>query len=1111
MSKEKYSFNDDYYKYFLWNNGLLDYFFSPEKKEILLYVDQLLLEEIGKQVGIEAENYKDDFISCVEGFCTHYNRLICVKRSPNDDKLCGFKDCKYHSNIFCLKNNFRKDVLAVANHIYTKNIKYFDVFEDSEGKKHTRKSEDNKPLSHKLPFFAIVIYAILKFDNGITQKWENVPNISRNSRTFIPELWNLINQHDSRFNKDASIYDRSDSKYGDYVGRILYHLPLSASTRNKLCDAIYKSSAWKLIDTKPFTDIIGLMMSSLKTEKANAELKDVLLNSYIGNDTHGISARKVLSVIEDFDIESYEMKLHERKYNNDYDNTMMVGEFALCLYFPEDNDDTDNSIVLLTTVQQAIECGEYIIKEGRSGTIAGYNTSFVEYNNSIYVELKNYSLINKKENIRVKPLPIEDVIFFYEYDKNLYIQTREIKAAKSYIVAVRKGKESLFDTWCNENQNNFVQWSFDDTRDLFGNDWTIYYTDKIINGQYYPIGKGNAAASDTTNVIMKGGIKKNSNTYFINSLPYFEIPEIYNPKDVKLYINLNGRSLSEEDEYETRILDRKIIIDIIGMPINSNDTAYMDIGVECNSKTNYSYSINVCGQSVVCDSDYIYKFNQYGILDNVDAYSGNNVNKEYRCRKISGLFQINNREDFKGITDALYFTNLLAACCYSNEHSEITHSKFRKCVSYATTRLDIDIQRDGFISNAKSLLCKAGIININYSTNKCQAIVPSFMKVPFSMYQTTGSQLYMLSGCYTRAFIADLYDFCQDKNIQIFTIKNESKEVEDVLLPPIILLGHNFNAEDFCQQHGHQCDIIKDYDFTLSLLNMIPSYKEIASHFSFTKDESYQFLQYLERTKEDIYPRIRSLKAVGGRSVKYIEKQQNVFAKIEDGFLPWASIYCHHEKKSPMVILQKDNSVYIPTSILLPYYVQRALFLMNLGLPEPIKAFVRGAEGDLYYTKMYKYNLHNEDRCNLLADKITGMPISEQNKLVRDRTKTEYKMEFWKAPFRGKKHTDTYLVLLYENNPIAIAYNQIVYIKYEDVFWKLCSPTVNEGMTFLIQTKHWEFKKLKGTEALPTAIGWYSKDQDNIVPVFEISNKENDKMELPSDTSDYIKEPIQIL
>lgn len=1095
------SFYNNYYKYFLWNNGLLEHFFKEGKSEILLHIDKQLLEEIGKRKGIEADDYKEDFISCVESFCAHYNKYICIKRDPNGDNVCGYSDCKYYSNILCLKNNRRSDVLAVANHIYSKNIKYFDRYEAGDGSIKIRISDDKKALVHTMPFFAIVLYVILKFDNGETQEWANVGNaISAGSRTFIPELWEQINKFNNRFDKDASVFDRSNSEYGDYAGRILYHLPLSASTRNKIQDAIYKSSVWKLIDSKTFLEVIGLILNSLKDVRANEELKNILLKCYSTNDYKGISARKVQSVIDDFDIDAYESKIAERKQSADYNQTIVSGEFALGIYFPTDDEDSENSIVLLTTVQQSINEKGFIIKEGKSGTLAGYNTSFVIINNKLNIELKDYSLRTNKYNII--PLRIEDVIFFYEYDDNLFIQTRELKPAKSYIIAVRKGVESNFKKWCKENNNSTEQWPNEDTCDLFGNDWTIYYAENRLNGQFYKKDETSSLEQqESSAIVMKGGIKKSNGAYFINALPYFEIPSIINPEEIKVFLNLNG--VFDENIYVYSVADNKIIIDIKEMPIESLEVAYVDICIEHKGKTDFCYNINVCGQSISYNPLYTYKYNKFGVLTNDESecsFCGNKIDKTYHSEKIQGLFQIN-KEEFSHISNDLYFTNLLAACCYDSESSEITHAKFRKCVSYAATRLNIDIQKEGFIANTKRMLSKAGIVHIDYSTSKCQAIAPSFMRVPFSVHFTTGSQLQMLGGCYTRLFIADLIDYCYNHNVSIFSIKGKRNSDEEKLLPPIILVGHNFSPSDFCVEYKHQCDIMDDNDFALSLLNMVPTYHEICSQFHFEHNDSHEFLPRLEPTSTVSLPRIRTMRSTSSLRVRYIEKANNIFAEIRNGLTAWASIYCHHEKKTPMLIVQRDYSIYLPTTLMLPNYIERALYLMNLGLPEVRKVFVCGGSGDTYYSLLNQYRLHNETRCNVLANKLTGADDSVINNLVRKGVQTGQKMEFYKSVLNGGKYREIYMVLRDHNTTdiLAVAHKHKVFLNCQGIFRKINASNVNEAMTFLIQDK-WSFGK--GRESIGYSRGggqsfesvFNLSDETLVLPDLSIFNKESIKI-----------------
>lgn len=63
------AFVKEYYNYFLWNDGLVDYYLNDKSgKEILLYVDEKVLEHIGKKANIFCENYKKHFIDSVEKF-----------------------------------------------------------------------------------------------------------------------------------------------------------------------------------------------------------------------------------------------------------------------------------------------------------------------------------------------------------------------------------------------------------------------------------------------------------------------------------------------------------------------------------------------------------------------------------------------------------------------------------------------------------------------------------------------------------------------------------------------------------------------------------------------------------------------------------------------------------------------------------------------------------------------------------------------------------------------------------------------------------------------------------------------------------------------------------
>lgn len=1097
-------FFENYYKYFLWNDCLIKYFFQESNQEILLYVDDKLLDDIGAEVKklcdkyIEPnateddgeitamdDDYAADFITTVENFCKYYTEYLnppakCPsnqieqKKCKRWDKLdesktwgcCKCRECNHKEK--CEKN--REDILSIANNM-------IDLSYWKRGTGDTiEKGEQGKPIKQQLPYFAIVIYVIYKFDNGETQKWDNVKAGNSNSGNFINSLWVAMSDYDKRFKNSASVYDESKRTNNDYVGKIKYHQPLSAPTRNKLQDAIYKSGAWNYVDTKGFWDIVCMIQHSIKDGNANEELSKILKKCYLKNDFQGISGRRIQSVIDNFDVREYEKKLEERKNNADYNKTIISGKFALGIRFSSSNtSDQDISIVLLTTVQESIDDECFRIKEGPCYR-GGYNNNDVEVKQKT-VKLKDYSLCN--ENYRIESLhnKNDDAIFFYEYDESLFIQTREIIPAKSYIIAVKDDskcdRKCSFEEWCKQHNNNIALIDKENTKDIFGEEWIIYTTGGLNKEHQYYNRKISSTNETSVPVIVKNGgmKKKGSDIYFINALPYFEIPEDYDINKVEVDVTIQPKS--DTFNFNKYITDRKIIIDLQDVLIGSDKVIYINVILKYNEQE-YSYDIMACGQTTTYNTDYFYNYDNFGLITEDEdkiSFSGNFVNNEICYANINGLFQISNRitqindvdlsfenikkGSFADIVNNLYFTNLLAAICYNADNLVISTEKFKRCVRYAATRLEINASKDNFINDAKRVLGYAGILNVNYANNGCQAMAPMFMRVPFSIDLIRDHQLIMLCGCYTRSFISDLYQYCNDKKLGMFYIENKKHREEELLLPPIILLEHTFTPTDFCEKYNHKCDFL-EYDFAQSLLNIIPEYSIIKSRFEF-KEKSSEFSSSLDKHSTEYLPRIRT-KTGRYRKDRYIEdkdgKGKFKFSDIPDGMTTWASLYCHYEIGIYMVILDNDSkSVLIPKSLLLPNYIQRALYLMNMGLPEQKRVFICGNKGDDYYSVMNKYELHNKERCQVFASKISG----EKCKLVREKiqNRSDFKMEFWTS--KNKFKPEKYLVLKYHEKMLAIANGNDIYYNKKGQLKKIKanSDSRNDIMSYLI-TENWK-------------------------------------------------------
>jgi len=244
------------------------------------------------------------------------------------------------------------------------------------------------------------------------------------------------------------------------------------------------------------------------------------------------------------------------------------------------------------------------------------------------------------------------------------------------------------------------------------------------------------------------------------------------------------------------------------------------------------------------------------------------------------------------------------------------------------------------------------------------------------------------------------------------------------------------------------------------------------------------------------------MRSTSTQRVRYIEKANNVFAEIKNGMTAWASMYCHHEMSTPMVIMQRDYSVYLPTTLLLPNYIERALYLMNLGLPETRKVFVCGGSGDTYYSLLNQYKLHNETRCNVLANKLTGSENYTTNNLARKGVQTKHKMEFYKSALNGGKYREMYMILRDHSSTdiLAVAHRHRVYLNCQGTFFRVDAKNVNEAMTFLIQDR-WVFGNGR------KSIGYSKGCGQSFESVFSLTDE---TLELPNLTN-FNNESIQII
>ena len=1030
-----------------------------------MYVDAKTLEEIGLRKGIVANNYKDHFIHCVESFCRYYIQFIngchygfyySPGRQLRDGNRCVIKDCMYAP---CLRWEQRDDVLAVAKQIYSKKI----IYHKREDPRSIVKDSSNRGIRQPLPFFAIAIYVILKFDNGMTQEWANVrEGLSASSMSSILDLWHQIHEFNPFFREDASAYLRIAGQNEDYVGRIKYHILLSSSLRRQLNDAIYKSSIWRFTDSLSFAEIIQRLC------KSNSYIRVFFENNPYDN---SILARQVQSVIDQYDDEDYRFRLAERKRSAEYKHTQTYGSFALAISIPLPNESGVPELRLLTEVQHEANLGEYSIAEGSPDTIETYNVFFVKCRNSEKVAFKEHQF--RGEQFIIRGMPITPVAFFHKYDESLFIQTRDTCRPGDYIIVIPEMEEAKgeFSRWCIASGNlQIKELPKRKSCQLFGTAWCAYYSRGPLNKQYYEPDSSPQVHYDVSDEVFPQGIQdKNRRYFFEEGFPYFEIPARYSIRDTQVRIRIQNGHHKQEFTPNYSVNDRRIIIDLPDSLEFLDQAIYM-VTFYCPEGVIPINQFVLWRQAIAYEQDQLYRFNSLGQLINANddwAFSGNVIRAGHTETIISRVLSRENAE-LCSVKGNMLLINLLSSCCYNTDTADITMADFRKCLSYTAIHLNVSFSEVESKSNKKEnkieellgRLSSAGYIQRKYSPNRIQIIPPAFSKAPLSFDGT--HQLWLLSGGYTRRFITDLIHYCGNKGIKVYQRENAgSRSAYNAFMPPTVLVGYAFNPEDFKQKSGHQCDIIQREDLALSFLNSSAKAPSVFRLFSFKEINDPFFINSLNELDDpaEPFPRIRK----DGLHHYYIESASGCFAGFDVSLLGWAKYFCRVKRGEVIAIKDVNHNIFMPKDVSgsLPPIIMRVLWLMNLGEPENVNAFVCDREDSKdYFTFVKKYRLRQESRVLALISTLTGND-SSLNGQIRDSIRSSgFRMEFWVAKPEAEETIEKWLVLYENDSIIAVGCNfksqMSVFLKCKGVFLKVAGG-MNDTLSLLIKEK-WQIE-----------------------------------------------------
>ena len=1022
-----------------WTNALMDYFFSRDsEEEVFLYVDEQILDQIGK------DNELGDHQSFLNTFLV-----------PIDDRITLYDELYLHENK-CKPRRSATDNSTLRSPNILKFAKYL--------------REKIQNAEYYFPYAVLVMYyASQTINEGDRAIGRYLYNIFGNYDPIVDLFGWVHNDHPEFKNKLKTQQNK--------VGLIKYQLLLSPAEIREINEALYRVS-YKYDLYLSYVDKI-LKIKDFVNDHVKSILKESLTNSDYQH--------RIKSIIDEFDLEAY-------KAAHKTDNEVGFREyFALYLDFSQ-----GRHFRLLSSYRPA---GKKDFWQGDNhftftpsiDSIDTYNNEYVECNGKDTVVLKEYSL--RTDKLEIKPIPLGDVVFFYKHKEQKYLQSRDAYNKKVYIF-VKKGRQDKkledWNKWAEQNTINCRRIDDEEVCDLIEGGWALYVADGLLSA-YYNKEDGWNLTNRVRSISLnkKSGFLVGKNTYLINALPFFEFPEEIKEEGLSVKVKMENQTLSKDDGFRYFIQGNRLILDLI-KDIDYEESRKIEVGIEYTNPIT-SEQLNaeirpgenpffyVRGQNIVYNQQELYHFNKWGEkTDETNRIIQGNIISDIAHKPLSGashVIETNNLGDIP--LDYFYFINLLASSIYSEPNKQIARDKLEKCIQYAATRLNLEANEDGFVTKVISLLVNSGYLAADYRESCYQAIPPSFTKIPRA-FHVGGYQIWMLTGTYTRRFLNELVDYCNSNNISLklrYSKKLDHSRGSLKLLPPIILVGHNFNPQSFHVQYPHHCfDTNATNDQALDLLSLLPSITEYSSTLGRVPRDRVDVSLFV-RPKSNEFPRIREDNPYAYNNHIYIEKSEDGDFLKPSISEKWHELYCYYKRNVPFVI-KGTQHIYLPEDLRLPSLIQRSLFIMNVGVPKYQNAFICGSPSSKLYTRMKSYKV-NDARLQTVYEKLTGNSNVIDNPHIREKVISsrnnregnwQYRMTLWNKKENEElndKIPDKLLVLQYDD----IRYNFLeiiaistyykngnikkTYVRRNSRFLEVSSES-NSIMSFIIQNPRWQ-------------------------------------------------------
>ena len=960
-----------------WNEVLCSYFFPndiEEDAEVSLYIDKDEINELGREH--ELGGY-DEFM-----------RIIMLPEKERQEVYKELRRCYINTSL-------SREQRTKLN---SKNIFDFaTIYIDSDFYK-----------CLDCPFLIYIVFIILMgsecqknnknrgaIGNYITDELKKFFPNHNNDRTAFKQLFNALADQHPQFHAEGITEN-------PYIGLIKYQLGLSKKQVELLTRAMYRAD---LSEELPY----DMWIRKIR-DYVDVQMKDLLDKSV----NEIVLKKRISGLRSNFDPIQYEL-IHQEE------DIVKKGKFVLAVY-EDDYSEEEDRLVLLTDVNnKTISDGNIKITKGtidRLGEYAEYNVNHVLVGGSDKAQMKTYSL--KDGENKVTSMLLGNIVIFTRCSNNYLIQTNYPQKGKETYILVKNGHEEEWGQWLIKHDSPRVkeEMSTDRKLQIFGKGWNMFISNEI------EIVDKAKTSSHGSSIIMEGGIRcvgKNK-VYLRTGLPYFEFPEPIDENKLEIFIGIENKGL-EDEEYNYLIVDdNRLVIDLMNTAIGDHSLDIcitLEYKIGKGKKLRLHEEFSVIGQDIRYSEDVLFKMNMWGGIsteENAPYMKGMKVfnsEKQTDMPEGTGFYQ-NKKVDLDILDRRFYLVNLIAAECSMRSDFSITEQRLKKCIRYAATRFGINVASEStFYTDVKFLLLNSGYINADFEQGKYQPVPPAFLKTAAGF--DPGKHIFMLVGSYTQKFLCDLKNYCRDQYVSIYLHecgKGLSKGEE--LIPPVILLQHNFSPDEFKKNTNSMFLNAYNEDVAINIVNALHSYKDYESSWEHVSPNVFD-PRILEAPDCLDFPRIRRSKATGYNSSTWIERSNNDYNRVTIPDLAWAYLYCLYKKQKNICTKDIDKLLF-PGKLHLPVMMQRALYILNFGVPEKVKAFICQNDDDtnVYYNIIKRYHIkdsNSQTRIPLVIRAITGRSDNEQNTSIRHRITPSYKLFIWKNKNRSSRNNRSLLVL----------------------------------------------------------------------------------------------------